>query len=133
MLAQFKFHHLGVAVFDIDDTAEYYVEAGYEKGNKVFDPIQNVYICFLTKEGMPTVELLAPKDESSPVCKILEKNGVSPYHSCYEVNDLDKTISDMKRQKYILVRKPESAIALGNRRVCFLFNKNVGLIELLEK
>ena len=53
MLPDFKFHHIGIAVFDIDDTAQYYIDAGYQKTETVIDAIQNVKICFLTKEGMP--------------------------------------------------------------------------------
>lgn len=53
MLPDFKFHHIGIAVFDIDDTAQYYIDAGYQKTETVIDTIQNVKICFLTKEGMP--------------------------------------------------------------------------------
>ena len=73
MLPDFKFHHIGIAVFDIDDTAQYYIDAGYQKTETVIDVIQNVKICFLTKEGMPMLELLAPVDENSPVNRTLDK------------------------------------------------------------
>lgn len=49
MLPDFKFHHIGIAVFDIDDTAQYYIDAGYQKTETVIDTIQNVKICFLTE------------------------------------------------------------------------------------
>ena len=72
MLDSMKFHHIGVAVNDIEKTAAVYVQGGYNQSVVTFDPVQHVNICWLTKEGMPTVELLAPADESSPVCKTLE-------------------------------------------------------------
>ena len=132
MLESMKFHHIGVAVNDIDDTAEMYVNAGYVKSEKVYDPIQNVSICWLTQEGAPIVELLAPVDETSPVCKTLEKNGVTPYHCCYVVDNIDETVKELRKQRYILTSKPEPAVAFCGSRVCFLYNKNVGLIELVE-
>ena len=132
MLESMKFHHIGVAVNDIDDTAEMYVNAGYVKSEEVYDPIQNVSICWLTKEGAPIVELLAPVDETSPVCKTLEKNGVTPYHCCYVVDNIDETVKELRKQRYILTSKPEPAVAFCGSRVCFLYNKNVGLIELVE-
>ena len=89
MLDSFKFHHIGVAVKDIDKTAAMYEDGGYEMSDIIFDPVQNVNICWLTKDDMPTVELLEPVDESSPVCKTLEKNGVTPYHTCYVVDNID--------------------------------------------
>ena len=132
MLGSFKFHHIGVAVKDLDATASVYEQGGYNRSSSIFDPFQNVNICWLTKEGMPTVELLAPVDEKSPVNKTLEKVGVSPYHCCYVVNNLEDACADLRKQKYIMVSKPAEAVAFCGSRVCFLFNKNVGLIELVE-
>lgn len=132
MLDSFKFHHIGVAAKDIDATASVYEQGGYHRSSSIFDPIQNVNICWLTKEGMPTVELLAPVDEKSPVNKTLEKVGVSPYHCCYVVDNLEEAAAELRKQKYIMVSKPAEAVAFCGSRVCFLFNKNVGLIELVE-
>ena len=133
MLETFKFHHIGVAVKDIDATASVYEQGGYHRSSTIFDPIQNVNICWLTKDGTPTVELLAPVDENSPVNKTLEKVGVSPYHCCYIVEKLDEAVTALRKQRYVMVSKPEEAVAFKGSRVCFLFNKNVGLIELVEE
>ena len=81
MLESMKFHHIGVAVKDISATAAVYVAGGYKQSETIFDPEQNVNICWLTKEGMPVVELLEPVDETSPVNKTLEKNGVRITHA----------------------------------------------------
>ena len=133
MLKDWKFDHIGVAVPEIEPTAEIYKAAGYEQTEPVYDPIQNVHICFLHKEGMPTVELLAPHDNTSPVQQTLDKMGVTPYHKCYEVDNLEVAIAELRKQRYIVVRKPEPAVAFNNRRVSFLYNKQVGLIEIVEK
>lgn len=132
MLGGMRFHHIGVAVFDIDATALVYERGGYRRSATVFDPIQNVKICWLTKENAPIVELLAPVDEKSPVNKTLEKNGVMPYHTCYVVDSIDETVSALRKQRYVIVSKPVEAVAFRGSKVCFLFNKNVGLIELVE-
>lgn len=132
MLDCMKFHHIGVAVKDIEKTAAVYVAGGYKQSATTLDPTQNVYICWLVKEGMPTVELLAPVDETSPVCRTVEKNGVTPYHTCYAVEDIDAAVAELRKMKYVIVSKPEPAPAISNHRVCFLYNKNVGLIELVE-
>lgn len=132
MLETMKFHHIGVAVKSIDKTAAVYVAGGYIHSVTTFDPVQNVNVCWLTKDGMPVVELLEPVDETSPVCKILEKNGVVPYHTCYIVEDIEQAVIDLRKMKYVVVSKPVEAPAIRNCKVCFLFNKNVGLIELVE-
>ena len=132
MLPELLFHHIGVAVKSIDATASVYEQGGYHRSSSIFDPIQNVNICWLTKKGAPTVELLAPADEESPVNRTLEKNGVTPYHCCYVVDNLEETIQALKMQRYVIVSKPAKAVAFCGSRVCFLFNKNMGLIELVE-
>lgn len=84
-------------------------------------------------KGGPCVELISPKDDTSPVCKNLQKNGVSPYHICYETESLEESIAELKKQKFLMVSKPSPAVAFGGKRVCFLFSKSVGLVELVEK
>ena len=132
MLPEFIFHHIGVAVNDINATASIYEQGGYHRSASIFDPIQNVNICWLTREGYPVVELLAPVDEKSPVNKTLEKNGVTPYHTCYVVKSIEEAVTGLRKQKYIMVSKPAEAVAFCGSRVCFLFNKDMGLIELVE-
>ncbi len=133
MLPEFKFHHIGVAVRDIERTARFYLAAGYSMSPVTYDPIQNIHITFLSKEGMPVVELLAPHDENSPVNQTLQKNGVTPYHSCYMVPNMEDAIQKLKKMRYIPVSKPAEAVAIDGHRVCFLFNKDVGLIEIVEE
>ena len=132
MLESMKFHHIGVAVKSIDATAAVYEGAGYRMSDIVLDPIQNVNICWLTKDGAPIVELLAPVDETSPVCKTLEKNGVTPYHCCYLVENIDEAVKELRKKRYVQTSKPEPAVAFCGSKVCFLYNKDVGLIELVE-
>lgn len=132
MLADFQFHHIGIAVKDIKATSAIYEGGGYKPSTIIYDPIQNVDICWLTKDDSPTLELLAPVNENSPVNNILEKNGVSPYHTCYVVKDIQEAISELRKQKYVMISKPAEAVAFKSSKVAFLFNKNVGLIELVE-
>ena len=133
MLSDFKFHHIGVAVNDIEVTASVYEQGGYQRSTTIYEPIQNVYICWLTKDGSPTVELLAPHDEKSPVNKILEKNGVTPYHTCWIVPNIEEAAQHLHKQRYVMVSKPAEAVAFCGSRVAFFFNKAVGLIELVEE
>lgn len=133
MLDNAIFHHVGIATDSIEKTSQEYINAGYKKTQVVFDPIQNVGITFLEKGGCPLLELVEPNDSTSPVYNILSKVGVSAYHFCYEVADIETSIAWLKRRKYLPLSKPVPAIAFNNRQICFLYHKSVGLIELLEK
>jgi methylmalonyl-CoA/ethylmalonyl-CoA epimerase len=99
----------------------------------VLDVIQNTNIAFLTKEGFPDIELVSLVDDKSPVVKTLTKVGVAPYHICYEVDDIDKAIADLKKKRYISLFKPVPAVAINNCRICYLYNVDIGLIEIVEK
>ena len=106
---------------------------GYVAGPVTEDSIQHVRVCFLEKEGSPRLELLEPLDEQSPVARTLATAGVSPYHICYEVTDIAAAIETMRGQRFLLVNGPVPACAMDNKRIAFMFQKNTGLIELVEK
>jgi methylmalonyl-CoA/ethylmalonyl-CoA epimerase len=133
MLADAIFHHAGIASESIAKTSELYVGTGYRMTEMIHDPRQNVKISFLEKEGSPLLELVEPVDETSPVRNILDKIGVSAYHFCYEVENLDNSIAQLRQKKFMLLVKPVEAVAFDGRRICFLYHKDAGLIELLEK
>jgi methylmalonyl-CoA/ethylmalonyl-CoA epimerase len=130
MTTMLKFHHIAIAVQDIEKTAAIYRLAGFASTEPIIDTVQNVKICFLQKQDMPLYELVEPIDETSPVNKILDKMGVTPYHICYEVDDIYDAINALKKQRYLLLQKPVPAIALNSMQICFMFHKDAGLIEL---
>jgi methylmalonyl-CoA/ethylmalonyl-CoA epimerase len=126
-------HHIGIAVNSIEETAKWYVAMGYVLSETIEDPIQNVRIAFLDKCDGERLELVQPVDKTSPVCNILKKVGVSAYHFCYEVDNIQKTVSDLEKQDFKIFVEPVNAIAFNNRKISFLYRADVGLIELLEK
>lgn len=134
MLSTFRFHHIGYVTDSIANTSAVYLGAGYEASPVIDDTIQRVRICFLTKDGFPRIELIEPIDEQSSVNKILKKNGVSPYHTCYEVDDIDAAFDELVDvQGYTPLFRPVEAIALENRLISYLYKKEVGLVELVNK
>ena len=127
-----KFHHLGVVTHDVKKTASFYLRMGYSEVAGGYDPNQNVYGYFYEKKGFPTIELLAPYDEKSPINRILKKNVVSPYHLCYEIEDqLENAVAELKKNRFLTISKPSISENLGGKRVCFLFHKDMGIVELL--
>ena len=99
----------------------------------MLDPLQRVKVCFLEKQGAPRLELLEPVGEDSPVARTLAASGVTPYHMCYEVKNLNTAIAHLRTsRRFLLVNGPVPACALDDRHVAFMFQKNIGLIELLE-
>ena len=132
MEPKLQFHHVGIACRSIDKTVGFYLTMGYTASQITDDPLQHVRVCFLDKECAPRIELLEPLDEQSPVARTLASAGVTPYHLCYEVQDIDAAVASLRKQRFLLVNGPVPACAMGNRRVAFLFKKDNGLVELVE-
>lgn len=126
------FHHIGIACRNITKTQAFYLGQGYTASPIVEDRLQHVRISFLDKEGAPRIELLEPLDDQSPVMRTLAASGVSPYHMCYEVPDIEEAVNHLRGERFLLVNGPVPACAMGDRRIAFLFQKNTGLIELVE-
>lgn len=132
-LPGFSFHHIGVAVHDIEATAQFYDLTGWTRIIETsYDPCQNVRACFYSKDGFPTVELIEAVDETSPMTKILDKTGVGPYHFCYGVDNMEDSIKKLKSLRFMPTSRPVPSTGIPGRRVCFLYNRNFGLIELVE-
>lgn len=129
---QLTFHHIGIACRDITKSRTFYTAMGYRAASVVEDPLQHVRVCFLDKDDAPRLELLEPLDDQSPVARTLATAGVTPYHICYEVQDLEEAITALRQQRFLLVNGPVPACAMDGKRVAFLFQKNSGLIELVE-
>jgi methylmalonyl-CoA/ethylmalonyl-CoA epimerase len=128
------FHHIGIATKKIDKSIKVYQSLGYElQDDKIVnDPIQNVMIAFMYRLGHPLIEIVAPVDETSPVFNILKKMKTTPYHTCYEVVDIEEAINNLKIKKFVVVQQPVKAIAFDNRLVSFLYHRDMGLVELLQ-
>ena len=133
MNSELTFHHVGIACHEIEKTLPFYAAMGYTAAPVVDDLIQHVRVCFLDKEGAPRLELLEPLDDQSPVARTLASSGVTPYHLCYQVQDIENSIQSLRSQRFLLVTGPVPACAMENRRIAFLFKKDVGLVELVEQ
>lgn len=127
-----KIHHIGYAVRNIEVSAKKFEKLGYKRYlNIVEDSMRNVFIQFMEKDGY-LIELIAPLNDKSHICTVLKKTGSSPYHFCYEVYNIDAEIENLLHTGYILIEKPCEAVAMANRRAAFLYNKDIGILELLE-
>lgn len=127
-------NHIGYAVRDIHETAQKYLDAGWCLSDICEERVQRARIAFLTKSGFPPIELVAPlkEGEASPVDTYLQRIGCCPYHICYDVEDIDIAVEDLFDEGFSPLFEPVESEAMNGRRICYLFNLLVGLIELVE-
>lgn len=133
MLSKAEFHHIGFAVSSIEKASPFYLLAGYAVSEIVIEPVQKVKVAYARKDGFPTIELLEPLDETSPVKGILKKNGNTPYHICYAVDNLAETIKEAREEGFMPLGKAVPGHGLDDALMVFLYNRNVGLIQIMEK
>jgi FkbH-like protein len=134
-----RFDHMGVAVADLDKSVALYERLfGYKVISGPFDdPAQQARVIFLSsgRAGDFTVELIAPLSESSHVERLISKaggGGAGAYHVCYEVDQIEKTLADLRTQGCIIVQQPVPAVAYEQRRIAWLMTPARQMIELVE-
>lgn len=128
-----RIDHIGYAVRDIMTTAKHYLDAGWNMSEIFEEKVQNTKIAFLYKDGFPTMELVSPLNEThSPVDNFIKNDSVQLYHVCYVVDDVWQSVECLHDEGFIPVFMPIKSNAMNNREICYLYNKNVGLIELVS-
>lgn len=127
-----RIHHIGYLVRKIDKAIVKFKELGYSvEKEPVYDEYRQSDIAFLTKDGY-RIELVSP-EKTSEVYPLLKKFGASPYHICYETDDIDKDTAGLKDQGYMIFTEKQPAPAIGEEaEVVFLFHSQAGMIELVE-
>lgn len=127
-----KIHHVGYLVKKFERAINEFEALGYvATSEKIYDDYRKIDLIFLEKDGY-TVELVSPTQKDSVVYDLLKKLGNSAYHICYEVSDIDASVSDLTSKGYVCFDEPHEAVAFSKRRVVFLIHPYLGMIELLE-
>ncbi len=127
-----KIHHLGYLVKKITSSIDTFKKMGFtEMGTIIYDETRKADICFMQNGGY-VIELVSPKSKDSVVYNLLQKYGNSPYHICYETDNLTRELKRLCDNGFTIINGPSAAPALGNREVVFLMNGKIGLVELVE-
>jgi len=117
------FHHIGLAVRSI--------RAVSPSSEVVVEQTQRVSLAFVLLNGI-RLELLEPLGEDSPISRSL-RDGVKLLHLCYEVPDLDTALELSRPAGFHRLGPPVSAPVFDNRRTVWVFSKQYGLFELVER
>lgn len=125
--------HIGYAVKKIGQAKDVFETLGFKFEEIIRDDDRNIYIQFGMNGGY-RIELVSPVDKGkeSPVDLILSKNGPTAYHLCYKTDDIQSDIDALLERHFILTKAPAPAKAFAGKRVAFLYNAKIGLIELAE-
>lgn len=132
-MADWKIHHIGYLVRNMEKAVDEFLELGFiVSQDMVYDKYRDIEIVFMEKDGY-RIELVKPKTKDSVVYDLQKKIGNAPYHICYEVDDLEKAVSELEGRRYVIYQEAHQATALQGRQVVFLMHGQIGLVELVEK
>ena len=129
------FHHLGLAVENDKQAIIFLRGMGYETGEIIYDPEQNVHLRFCTAPGLPSFELIMPGIGNGPLTPIFKRHNELIYHPCYQVEDLGASLKSIEDAglRVLTISQPKPSILFGGRRVSFYRIFGFGMIELLER
>lgn len=133
-LAGLKFHHLGLALQNDDEALTMLKALGYECGEKIHDPNQNVYVRMCNAPEKPAVEIVLPGEGDSPLVPLVRRHNEMIYHTCYETDDLEATLAAVEKEglRCLCIAGRRPAPLFGGRHVSFYKIFGFGIIELLE-
>ncbi len=127
-----KIKHVAIAVGDIDSSLVFWRDALGLKVDHIEDvPSQKSKVVFMPV-GDSEVELVNPTSEDTGVAKFIEKNGGGMHHLCFEVDDIDEMLAELKAKDVRLIN--ETALELPGRKMAFVHPKSTNgvLVELYQ-
>lgn len=127
--------HIGVAVNDLVAAKSQYKLLGYNcVGDEIEYPSRNIRIQYMQIENLK-IELITPLvfEQNSPVDRYIRSSRCyTMYHTCYSVSNIYDQINELKNKRYSLIETPERSSAMDNRIACYLFSRDMGLVELVQ-
>ncbi len=128
-----RINHIALVVDDIDAALAFWSDSLGLNVSHVEDvPEQDSIVAFLPT-GEAEVELVKPTREDSGIARFLRKRGPGMHHICFEVDDMDGCIQQM-RANHVRMINPEPIIGTGGKRIVFIHPESTHgvLIELYE-
>ena len=126
--------HLGIAVDSIDKAAPFWKHILKISHRSTEDVIDQGVVTNIYDTGQGKVELLEALGDNSPIAKFLDKRGPGIHHVCFEVEDINSAIKELKESN-IQVLSDNPTTGAEGYKVVFIHPKSTGgvLVELAEK
>lgn len=128
-----KISHIGIAVHNIEQAADFYRKLGLEIEAVEVVESQKVRVAFISV-GDVRIELLEPTSEDSTVAKYLEKKGEGIHHLALATNELMTDLDKALINGINLIDK-EPRKGAHNTKIAFLHPKSTHgiLLELCQE
>lgn len=126
-----RLEHVAITVKDMDEARNTWLNV-LGIGQEYEEQIGQTKLAMLPV-GQTYIELLSSEGEDSPVNAWMDKNGESIWHLCFEVEDIDEAVAELKA-KGVKLQNDVPKPGHGGSRIVFLDPASTGnvLIELAE-
>jgi methylmalonyl-CoA epimerase len=129
-----RIDHIGIAVREIQEALVFFEQAlGMTLERVALEEGGRTQVAFLPV-GDSDVELVQPQDADSGLAKFLAKRGEGVHHVCFEVDDIEGALAQLKAHGAELIDETPRANSRG-QRYAFVHPKSAHgvLIELYER
>jgi len=79
------------------------------------------------------IELVAPSSTKSVVSDTIKKMGETPYHICYYADNIKQKVDELRELGFVPTCEIQPAPAIDGKDVCFMYKRNMGILELVER
>lgn len=132
-MAVLRINHIAVVIPEIQEALDFWQEAlGLEVEHVEEVAEQETQVAMLPV-GESEVELLQPTTDTSGMAKFLAKRGPGLHHICFEVDDIESVLAQLKSKGIQLIHE-EPVIGAGGKKVAFVHPKSASgvLVELSQ-
>ena len=126
-------NHIAIIVPDLEGAVAFWEGAlGLKLARTESVPEEGVDVAFLPIGGS-NVELLKPTVADTGVARFLEKRGPGIHHMCFEVDDIEATLDQLRAHNVQLINE-QPLTGHGGRKYAFVHPKSTGgvLVELYQ-
>ena len=130
-----KIEHIGIAVKNLEESLAKWADLFNLKVRGVEEIRERgIKLAHLDIERGPSIELVTPCGEESPVEKFLKEKGEGIHHFCFEVKDIEKVMEELKEKGIHFVQNTPQKGAEGSL-IVFIHPRDFNgvLLELKEK
>lgn len=128
-----RIDHVAIVVEDMEAALSFWRDTlGLDLDHVEEVPDQKSTVAFMPSGGSE-VELVRPTTGDSGIARFLQKRGPGVHHICFEVEDLDSALAELKQKGVKLINEAPLA-GSGGKKLAFVHpsSANGVLVELYE-
>jgi len=122
-----KFHHIGIACLNIDETfnkIKFLLPKKIKQSEIIYDQNMKCFLQLISINNSNYIELI-----SGDIVQGYIKRNINIYHTCFIVRSIEEAIKD--NNSFIPITKPVKA-KLFDEKIVQFFHTPIGMIELLQ-